>query len=178
MYSSFVLSKRFCITLTWRFPASLAVYNTPPVWQAGARTGTDNKTSAHAKPNAMGIDLVGNLGVAPLPGSSRVYDREERGIRGCSPSVCPLATQDVVVTYSKVAPSVPANQTAASDNSQSSVLGDNKGGSRSSNPAVDGQKDVWVNRAPYSVFIAGITTLCNPTLDSRGKETRGALGLV
>ncbi|KAF5840017.1 hypothetical protein DUNSADRAFT_18051 [Dunaliella salina] len=259
---------RCAMTIDWGY-AFMYMYNVPPILQTFQVTG--NRTQ-RAAPHSSAIELVGNLGVSPLPGSSRVYDRGERIVKECSQSTCPLATQDIIVTYSTNASSVFAGPSKASNsssssgsNSSSGISGssgssgtngsgrgsnssgnsssgssgrgssssssissssvssssggngsgrrhhrchggngsegrgstgssssfdqrssmaesrEDLGGQREQNSApvaedkqlvVDGRRTAWVNRAPYSVFIAGITTLCNPTIDETGRETR------
>uniref|UniRef100_A0A7S3R8N7 Guanylate cyclase domain-containing protein n=1 Tax=Dunaliella tertiolecta TaxID=3047 RepID=A0A7S3R8N7_DUNTE len=205
---------RCAMTIDWGY-AFMYMYNIPPVLQTSEASG--NRSSQRAAPHPFAIDLVDNVGVSPLPGSSRTYDRAERVVKECSPSTCPLATQEVIVTYSWNASNLLGSPSKASDGSGSSfnssqsshhssgggIRSDSSGsassrtgssdqessrGASSSNlgsqqvqssaltmgdkQLVDGQRTAWVNRAPYSVFIAGITALCNPTLDTSGQETR------
>eukprot|EP00983_Pelagomonas_calceolata_P030230 948125-Pelagomonas_calceolata.AAC.1 len=184
-------------------PLNQAVYNSPRL--DGTRT-TDSSNSS--KPHPAAESLVGNVGVSPLPGSSRVYDRGERVVKECNPSTCPLANQDMVSTYSRISSELPANLTkpsnssssSSSQGSQSHRSGTEVGGwserssstssrGKQSNEAgsqqeqksnsvmgykqlvVDEQRAAWVNRAPYSVYTPGIKTLCNPSLDSQGRDT-------
>ena len=46
-------------------------------------------------------ELVGNLGVAPMPGSARVYDRTEKSMVECDAATCPLATRHMVSEYQR-----------------------------------------------------------------------------
>eukprot|EP00967_Tisochrysis_lutea_P094417 scaffold137266_cov19-Tisochrysis_lutea.AAC.1 len=88
------------------------------LWLTSEASG--NRSSQRAAPHPFAIDLVDNVGVSPLPGSSRTYDRAERVVKECSPSTCPLATQEVIVTYSWNASNLLGSPSKASDGSGSS----------------------------------------------------------
>ena len=74
------------------------VYNS---FRAYKSPGSRRNTSGNRAPQpSSSIHVIGNLGVSPLPGSSRVYDREERVMKECASSViCPLAAQETITTY-------------------------------------------------------------------------------
>jgi hypothetical protein len=185
-----------------------AVYNSPRIVQAGSFDEDTNSTA----PNPKAMSLVGNVGVSPLPGSERVYDRSTRNVRKCTnaSNLCPLATEELVATYSSILAASNAtaggtkargedgrgdgNATEASDSSGRSSSSDSSNSSRGdfngtnsswaqqvapkrshSLPGSDvKQHRVWVNRAPLSLHMAGITTMCNPTLNDLGQFTLGA----
>jgi hypothetical protein len=48
--------------------------------------------------------VIGNIGMAPLPGSTIVFDRTTQRLTSCTPSLCPSARVEPVTAYSVPAP--------------------------------------------------------------------------
>lgn len=73
-----------------------------------------------------GSGIKGKLGVAPLPGSTQVFDRADRALKPCSPELCPTAEpfSDHIsgnTLYLNRAPFTPGGGWVASVNARSRV---------------------------------------------------------
>lgn len=135
------------------FPYCIAVYAYPGV----------SESSDLGRPQ----DVPGNIGWAPLPGSSKVVDRTSGKLTPCTPTLCPHSHRELVHSYD-----VPAANTSSSSNlelnstmdSTSTVNGNSTDGGVAAFPPLNAsmlaQAGVTrtetverVNRAPFSAQV-------------------------